>query len=57
MTWLFIRFYLCVLVVLALAWYIHSAVLKSRTDAEWERIRDQSRDYIEWLIEKAARER
>lgn len=38
MTWLFIRFYLCVLVVLALAWYIHSAVLKSRTDAEWERV-------------------
>lgn len=27
------------------------------SDAEWERIRDQSRDYIEWLIEKAARER
>jgi two-component system sensor histidine kinase RstB len=38
MTWLFIRFYLCVLVVLALAWYIHSAVLKSRADAEWERV-------------------
>lgn len=38
MTWLFIRFYLCVLVVLALAWYIHSAVLKIRADAEWERV-------------------
>ena len=38
MTWLFIRFYLCVLVVLALAWYIHSAVLKNRADAEWERV-------------------
>ncbi len=38
MTWLFVRFYLCVLVVLALAWYIHSAVLKSRADAEWERV-------------------
>ncbi|MBL7044879.1 MAG: HAMP domain-containing protein [Pirellulaceae bacterium] len=38
MTWLFIRFYLCVLVVLALAWYIHSSVLKSRADAEWERV-------------------
>ncbi len=38
MTWLFLRFYLCVLVVLALAWYIHSAVLKQRSDAEWERI-------------------
>ncbi len=38
MTWLFVRFYLCVLVVLALAWYIHGAVLKQRTDAEWERV-------------------
>ena len=38
MTWLFIRFYLCVLVVLALACFIHSAVLKSRADAEWERV-------------------
>ena len=38
MTWLFIRFYLCVLVVLALAWYIHGAVLKSRAEAEWERV-------------------
>lgn len=27
------------------------------SDQEWERIRDQSRDYIEWLIDKAARER
>lgn len=38
MRWLFIRFYLCVLVVLALAWYVHSAVLKSRADAEWKRV-------------------
>lgn len=27
------------------------------SDQEWARIRDQSRDYIEWLIDKAARER
>jgi len=38
MTWLFIRFYVCVLIVLALAWYIHGAVLKQRTDAEWARV-------------------
>jgi len=38
MTWLFVRFYLCVLVVLALAWYIHSAVLKQRSASEWERV-------------------
>jgi two-component system sensor histidine kinase RstB len=38
MTWLFVRFYLCVLVVLALAWYIHSAVLKQRSDSEWRRV-------------------
>ena len=38
MTWLFIRFYLCVLVVLFLAWYIHGAVLKRRADAEMARV-------------------
>ena len=38
MTWLFIRFYVCVLIVLFMAWYIHSAVVKSRADAEWERV-------------------
>ncbi len=38
MTWLFIRFYLCVLVVLFLAWYIHGAVLKRRADAETARV-------------------
>lgn len=38
MTWLFIRFYVCVLIVLFMAWYIHSAVMKSRSDAEWERV-------------------
>jgi len=38
MTWLFIRFYVCVLIVLALAWYIHGAVLKRRADAEWARV-------------------
>lgn len=27
------------------------------SDEEWARIKDTSRDYIEWLIEKAARER
>ncbi len=38
MTWLFIRFYVCVLIVLFVAWYIHSAVVKSRADAEWDRV-------------------
>jgi len=38
MTWLFIRFYVCVLIVLFLAWYIHGIVVKSRADAEWERV-------------------
>ena len=38
MTWLFVRFYLCVLIVLALAWYINGTVLKRRTEAEWERV-------------------
>ena len=38
MTWLFIRFYLCVLVVLFLAWYIHATVLKRRADAEMARV-------------------
>lgn len=27
------------------------------TDAEWERIREQARGFIEWQIDKAARER
>ncbi|MBL7039650.1 MAG: HAMP domain-containing protein [Pirellulaceae bacterium] len=38
MTWLFIRFYVCVLIVLSMAWYIHGSVVKSRADAEWERV-------------------
>ena len=38
MTWLFIRFYVCVLIVLFMAWYIHGSVVKSRADAEWERV-------------------
>jgi two-component system sensor histidine kinase RstB len=38
MTWLFIRFYVGVLVVLFLAWYIHGAVLKQRAEAETARV-------------------
>jgi len=38
MTWLFVRFYVCVLIVLFMAWYIHGTVVKSRADAEWERV-------------------
>jgi hypothetical protein len=38
MTWLFARFYLCVLLVLALAWYIHGVVLKQRAEAETSRL-------------------
>ena len=38
MTWLFIRFYVCVLIVLFLAWYVHGAVLKRRADAEMARV-------------------
>ena len=38
MTWLFVRFYVGVLIVLFLAWYIHGAVLKQRADAEMERV-------------------
>ncbi len=34
MTRLFVRFYLCVLIVLFLAWYIHGSVLKQRADAD-----------------------
>lgn len=36
MTRLFVQFYLGVLAVLALAWYLHGIVLKSRTDANHE---------------------
>jgi signal transduction histidine kinase len=38
MTWLFVRFYLCVLVVLFLAWYIHGEVSKQRALAERSRV-------------------
>ena len=38
MTWLFVRFYLCVLIVLFLAWYIYGAVLRQRTDAHLARV-------------------
>jgi len=38
MTWLFVRFYLCVLVVLFVAWWIYGAVLKQRTDADLARV-------------------
>ena len=38
MTWLFVRFYVGVLIVLFLAWWIHGAVLKRRADAETERV-------------------
>jgi two-component system sensor histidine kinase RstB len=38
MTWLFARFYLCVLLVLALAWYIHGVVLKQRAEADTSRL-------------------
>lgn len=38
MTWLFVRFYVCVLIVLFVAWYIHGSVVKSRADAEWNRV-------------------
>ena len=38
MTRLFIRFYVCVLIVLFLAWYIHGSVSKRRAEAEWTRV-------------------
>ena len=38
MTGLFIRFYVCVLVVLSLAWYIHGSVLQRRADADRARV-------------------
>jgi two-component system sensor histidine kinase RstB len=38
MTWLFLRFYVGVLIVLFLAWYIHGAVLKRRAAADTERV-------------------
>jgi two-component system, OmpR family, sensor histidine kinase RstB len=38
MTWLFVRFYLCVLIVLFLAWFINGTVLKWRTEADTERV-------------------
>ena len=38
MTRLFIRFYIGVLIVLSLAWYIHSLVLESRSDADLSRV-------------------
>jgi two-component system sensor histidine kinase RstB len=38
MTWLFARFYLCVLIVLALAWYIHGVVLRQRAEADTSRV-------------------
>jgi len=38
MTWIFVRFYLCVLIVLFVAWWIYGAVLKQRTDADLARV-------------------
>ena len=38
MSWLFVRFYLCVLIVLFVAWWIYGAVLKQRTDADLARV-------------------
>jgi two-component system sensor histidine kinase RstB len=38
MTWLFARFYLCVLIVQFVAWWIYGAVLKQRTDADLARV-------------------
>jgi two-component system sensor histidine kinase RstB len=38
MTWLFARFYLCVLLVLALAWYLHGVVLRQRAEADTSRV-------------------
>ncbi len=38
MTGLFIRFYLCVLGVLALAWYIHGSVLERRAERDRARV-------------------
>jgi two-component system sensor histidine kinase RstB len=38
MTWLFIRFYVGVLIVLFLAWYIYGSVLKRRAQADTERV-------------------
>ena len=38
MTWLFVRFYLCVLIVLFLAWYIYGAVWNWRTEQDTARV-------------------
>jgi two-component system sensor histidine kinase RstB len=38
MTWLFLRFYLCVLIVLFAAWYIYGAVWKWRAEQEMARV-------------------
>lgn len=38
MTWLFLRFYAAVLVVLFLAWWIHGWVLKQRAEADLQRV-------------------
>jgi hypothetical protein len=38
MTWLFIRLYVGVLIVLFLAWYIYGSVLKRRAQADTERV-------------------
>ncbi len=38
MTWLFVRFYLCVLLVLFSAWYIYARALKGRAEADTQRV-------------------
>ena len=42
MTWLFIRFYFGVLVVLFLAWFIYGYVLKQRSEADYARVVEEA---------------